>query len=219
MPTVSTAKNLNLGWNNSLNICKPSDSFRFQQQQFYDVTRGHCFPWHGPQMKNNLFLYISGVSFLLCSAARPKPVRFPVCFTNKTYCWHVLGFCLTNEFSENRSRTKSQYHLSCLLAPTHPKIQTGRELQTARHTSDGLCDAGLGTTAAGLLWPLTCSCVRLETAELTTSRLVFLLQEAQEGDRVPPFKKGLYSLYHVHFSSESSLSDQQKVKTRPTWSN
>lgn len=91
------------------------------------------------------------VSFIICTAAWPKPGRFSACFTNKTYCWHVQGLFLTNEFSENRSRTKSQYYFSCLLASKHIKIQTQIELQTVQHISDCFCVASPGTTATGFL--------------------------------------------------------------------
>lgn len=128
------------------------------------------------------------VNFIICTAGWPKP-GFQFVLLNKTYCWHVLRFHLTNELSENRSRTKSQYYFSCLLASKHLRIQTQSELQTVQHISNCFCDVFqvmlVANEATGFLWPL-CSCLRTETVKSITVRLCFF--EAQEGDRVPSFK-------------------------------
>lgn len=138
---------------------------------------GHCFPCHSSQLKSKFSFIFLVVSSIICTAVWPKPVGFSICFASTTYCWLGLGFCLTNELSENRSRTRSQYHFSCLLASRHLRIQTQSDLQTVQHIFNWFCDAlqamSIGTSGTSFHCCSDCNCIRLESTESVTASVFF----------------------------------------------
>ena len=113
---------------------------------------------------------------IICTAGWPKP-GFQFVLLNKTYCWHVLRFHLAIELGENRSRTKSQYYFSSLLASKHLRIQTQSELRTVQHFSNCFCDVFqvMFVTMKQLAFfgHSDCNCLRTETIKSVTVRLCF----------------------------------------------